>query len=531
MSEVKNESVHNDTLPEKLRGKVIVANGAVYYSNEIPADDHELRAVISYARRKGIEEINALPTTEFAKFYNENSKAVSESEVQEMGKNLIQRAHEAGASDIHIADHGSFSTVRTRNLGMMEDSGTLPAKVGEDLIRTIYNTMTQGAASSFSETERQDGRMKREFLPKEVHSVRVHTEPIQSLMASGDKGTFMALRLLYDITGVTGTLEERFAALGYTPEHISIFRYLSNRSGMTLFSGPTGSGKTTAYKHYLESGADTYRDKAYMSIESPPEYPMERVVQVHVDGNDALGWKRAIKGAMRSDPDVIGVGEILDGETALAALDAAQTGHSILTSMHASSALDIITRLAGLLNESGKNNPRDLICDHSVCSGLVHQRLVPILCPECKIPLTEYRDMDKENSLRRAHMPEPVLKRLLKAVDIKNCMEAIHVRGEGCSHCNGKGFLNRTVVAEVIATDHVLLSHLRKHDFSKAHKHWIEEQGGKSFVQHAIQLIEEGKLDPFETEKKLGLPLNYDKVSSNYRLSASDISEISGQGS
>jgi type II secretory ATPase GspE/PulE/Tfp pilus assembly ATPase PilB-like protein len=132
--------------------------------------------------------------------------------------------------------------------------------------------------------------------------------------------------------------------------------------------------------------------------------------------------------------------------------------------------------------------------------------------------------------MRRKNLPEPVLKRLLKAVDMKNRMESIYIRGEGCEYCNNKGFHKQTVVAEVIATDHALLTHLRNNDFSSAHKHWTEEQNGKSFVQHAIQLIEDGQLDPLETEKKLGLPLNYDKVFSNYRLTASDLEQISGQG-
>ena len=522
-----SDQVQIEGLSEALQGKLIIAEGAVVYSNEIPADDHELRGVISYAKRKGVEQEKSLPPEKFAKFYNKYSKAVSDSEVQEMAKNLIEEAHLSGASDLHIANHGSFSTVRARRHGMMEDEETLPANVGEQLINTIYNTMSQGTTgSSLDKNKRQDGRVRREFLPEEVHSVRVHTEPIQSLMATGDKGIFMALRLLYDITGVTGNLQERFNALGYTQNHISLFNYLSNRKGMLIFSGQTGSGKTTSLKHYMESQADENRDKAFMSIEDPPEYPMERVNQVHVeDGN----YKGAIKGSLRSDPDVIMIGEIRDSLTALAALEAAQTGHSILASIHAGSALDIVPRFAGLLSEGGRKNPRDLFCDHSVCSGLVYQRLVPVLCPKCKLPITELIKRDPSEPFRQKILPKPVQNRLLKVTDMASKKEQIHVLGEGCEYCNGKGIHGQTVVAEVIATDHMMLQHLRNNDFASAHKHWVEEQKGESFMRHAISLIEDGKLDPFTVERRLGLPLTYDMAFSNYSINAEDLALLAGE--
>ncbi len=144
------------------------------------------------------------------------------------------------------------------------------------------------------------------------------------------------MRLLYDQTEASGRLRERLSKLGYSVQQINRFSFLTTRSGLTLLSGPTGHGKSTALKHIMECMASENPEKAYMSIEDPPEYPLENVYQSQVNSGYDLStgergerYRDAIAGAMRSDPDTLMVGEIRYPDAAVAALDAAQTGHGV----------------------------------------------------------------------------------------------------------------------------------------------------------------------------------------------------------
>lgn len=525
----------NSAMPENLQGTVIIVDGVVHVSDALAKDDHELLSYLSFAARKGFTENKWHSIKEFAELYKKNKKAVSESEVQNMAVNILQDAREVGASDIHIADYGAFTTIQFRRMGMLEEREQLPEGVGHKLLSSMYTTMTEGADSNFSKTERQDATLKSEFLPADVQSVRLHTEPLQAEMAKDKQGTFMAMRLLYDVTEATGTLEERMRTLGYTEQHIEIFKYLSTRSGCVIFSGPTGSGKTTAMKHVMESIAAENRDKSYMSLEDPPEFTMNLVKQIRLvsdytdEAKRAVLFRAALGGMMRSDIDGLMIGEMRYPEVVMAVLRAAQTGHSIWTSTHASSALNIITLLSTMLTDYGIAQPRNYLCDHSICSGLINQRLVPVLCEHCKRPFTEIVKLPENDPERLRILPRGVFNRMLEVIDTEK-LENVYFKGHGCKHCDDMGIVSQTVVAEVIATDYIMLEHLRKNDFIGAHKHWINEQNGKSYVGHALDLISEGKVDPTVVEKKLGVPLNYDKAFGHYSFNADDLNRMSGAG-
>lgn len=525
----------NSAMPENLKGTVIIVNGVVHISEALAQDNHELLSYLSFAARKGFSETKRHSIKEFAEFFTKNKKAVSESEVQKMAVDILEDAREVGASDIHIADYGAFTTIQFRRMGMLEEREQLPEGVGHKLLSSMYTTMTEGADSNFSKTERQDGTLKSEYLPADVQSVRLHTEPLQADMAKDKQGTFMAMRLLYDVTDASGTLEERMRTLGYTEQHVALFRYLSTRSGCVILSGPTGSGKTTALKHAMESMAAENRDKSYMSLEDPPEFAMHLVKQIRIisDYTDerkrATVFRAALGGLMRSDIDGLMIGEMRYPEVVMAVLRAAQTGHSIWTSVHASSALNIVTLLSTMLTDYGIQEPRNYLCDHSICSGLINQRLVPVLCDHCKRPFTEVVKLPENDPERLRLLPRGVFNRMLEVIDTDK-LENVHFKGSGCEHCDNMGIVSQTVVAEVIATDYLMLEYLRNNEFMKAHKHWINEQNGKTYVGHAIDLISEGKIDPTIVEKKLGVPLNYDKAFGQYSFSAADLDRLSGSG-
>lgn len=224
----------------------------------------------------------------------------------------------------------------------------------------------------------------------------------------------------------------------------------------------------------------------------------------------------AIAGAMRSDPDVLMIGEIRYPEAAAAAIDAALTGHSVWATIHANNGFGIIRRMVSLLNAANYAEPLEYLCDHNVLAGLVYQRLLPVLCPECKQPLVPMLNKPEE----ARHIELAVRKRLFSV--IKNGdLDAVHVRNpDGCEHCNGLGIVGQTVAAEVIVTDQVMLEHLRHGDYTRAQTYWTKELGGRTYVDHAVQLIAEGKIDPTQAETRLGVPLNFSKVHEQFTRDA-----------
>lgn len=519
------------TLPPELQNRVLVLDGQVYVSEELehgPA----LLSFLSLCKRHGFPRHQTVAAERFQKLLAANNGSKTESAVQEMAVNLIRRAHELGASDIHIVDHGPFTSVDFRRLTMMQRHKQLMGDTGRSLITCLYQTMSTSAEAQFSPNKRQDGRIiSKNFLPSAVHSVRLHTEPLDCPEAAQGTGTFLAMRLLYDNTLATGGLNDRLKMLGYSDNHIDLLDYLAQRSGLVLISGPTGSGKSTALKHIMECMAQDNPEKSFMSIEDPPEYPLERVYQARVstDNDDRRGhqYRNAIAGAMRSDPDTLMLGEIRYPEAAMAAVDAAQTGHGVWSTIHANSAMGIVQRMLSMLHAANCPDPHEFLCDHTVLAGLVHQRLVPTLCPECKVSLGKLQELPADDPFRQSRLPDPVRNRLFRVAD-PDRISSICVRGAGCANCKDLGFNGLTVAAEVVAPDREMLAHLRAGNVEEAINHWRSKQHGQSYVDHALRHIEAGQADPRITEQRLGVPLNWAKAIEDSVLTGAELSQLAG---
>lgn len=501
-------------IPKILQERVMLLEGVILISAELEDDAH-LMSFLSYAARKGYTETKRVEASEFQKLRKKHyTRIETESDIQTLAVDIIADAHKQGASDIHLTDAGPYASIKFRKLGMVQDYKQLKGEKGRKVIVAIYQTMSNQVDSTFIPSERQDGRIvNNDFLPSEVHSIRIHTEPLECAMADNGTGTFMALRLLYDRTTAKGNLVHRLTSLGYSEQHKRDFQTLTQRSGLSLLSGPTGHGKSTALKHIMESMAEENPEKNYLAIEDPPEYPLERVKQVRVSTNDqdenrGAAYRNAIAGAMRSDPDEIMIGEIRFPQAASAALDAAQTGHGVWTTVHANSAFGIIQRMVSLLHAANYPDPLEYLCDHTVLSGLHHQRLVPVLCPKCKMPIKDVFALGPSNELRRRSLPQPLLERLMSTI---TDMDQIHIRGEGCAECAGMGIIGQTVAAELVPTDPVILGAIRNGNMDAAYKHWRNELNGRTFVDHALELIQTGVIDPCLTELRLGVPLDYDR--------------------
>lgn len=505
-----------DDLPERIRDRVALLEGVLHISEDL-LGDVDLSFLLSNLRCRGIVRHEFHKPSEFeeqyARFAARNAKA--DNEIFQMAIDLIVRAHREGASDIIIADNGSFTLVKFRRLGRMCEDSQIAADTGRKMIRVIFDTLGQSSnGPAFTALERLDARIvKRDYLPEGVHSVRIHTEPIECAQADNGTGTFMALRMLFDSTTASGTIGERLEVLGFREEQRLVVDDLTQRTGLALVSGPTGHGKSTALKHIMEGMAVQMPEKSFLSVEDPPEYPLKGVFQVQVNTNANAGenrasaYREAIAGAMRSDPDVMMIGEIRYPEAAMAAMEVALTGHAVWATVHANNAFGIVTRIETMLRSANVRDPLSMLCDPNVLSGLEYQRLVPKLCPHCKRPL--YADGRPDplvvQSLRRGVVQR--LNRTMKNVE----QTGVCVLGEGCDKCHGDGLMGQTVVAEVIAVNPEMLSLLRAGKMPDAIRYWKEELHGITYIQHARELIMAGELDPAIAESRLAVPLDFDK--------------------
>ncbi len=415
---------------------------------------------------------------------------------------LFTRAMAQKATDIHITYMGPYAEVSMRRMGLIQQEECLDGAMGLQLIRAIFQGERSQAESGFSEHERYDGRIADQaFLPHGLFAVRLHTEPIQSPYIPGP-GLTLSMRLLLDTTSVQGSLSERMAALGFTAEQQESLASFAESSGMSVISGPTGHGKTTVLKHILESLAQDVPTRNYYSLEDPPEYTILGVRQLNVctkavsDHERERALLEALAGLMRADPDVILLGEIRYLEAARAAVNAALTGHSVWTTVHASSGINVLARF----QEMGL--PLASVCSEGVLTGVSYQRLLPVLCPACKVPLA-----------RSGTALPPRLKARLAKIYRPAQQKRICVRGRGCPVCDGMGLAAQKVAAEVIPLrDPKLMELLRAGRMMDAWLYWIRELSGMTHIAHARERVAAGEVDPRLAEERLGTTLDADLV-------------------
>lgn len=513
-----------------MRGRLALMESGLVASEELQGT-LPLINLASQLRAVGVANVEFVPASRFdADFARYASRSgIGENEIQQLAIDLLARAYECGATDVHLAHMGTHVRSRFRVLGLLRDDQEYDADTGARMIRAIYEHL--GAAQdapAFDVNSRLDGRIiNRDYLPQGLYSVRIHSEPIECDGAPDGKGTFMPLRLLRDTTGASGSLEERLGKLGYTCEEVTlydnegharraraqtdIFRELSARTGIVFISGPTGSGKSTALAHCMEALIEERPGDNFLSIEDPPEKPIKGMYQIPViskEGDErGDAYTNAIAGTNRDDTDTVMIGEIRYAEAALATVEVALSGNAVWATIHAADALGIIQRLDVQLRALVAN-PLQVVCDPIVLSGLVFQRLVPKLCPHCRIPLREYRNVISRDCLARLRraMPEDLIFGGARG-------EGIFVRGHGCEHCKDSGHpgLHRqTVVAEVVALDARLLALLRERRREEARRYWLTELHGMTYLEHARHLIATGILGPMITEEMLAMPIDAD---------------------
>lgn len=320
---------------------------------------------------------------------------------------IIERGVAERASDIHIEPRAGDTAVRMRIDGILRRILTVPRDLSGSVVSRIK------VMSNLDPTERrlpQDGRANVRVKGAEI-DIRVSTLPT----IYGEK---VSLRILNKSTQLRSA-----QALGLMGSDLEKYNMLMNSAGgMVVIVGPTGSGKSSTM--YTMINSLNREGVNLVTLEDPVEYDIDGVNQVQINDKVGMTFANGLRAVLRQDPDIIAVGEIRDGETARIALRAAITGHLVLSTLHTNSAVSLLDRLT------------DIGCEPYLIAealkGVISQRLVRRICPDCK---TEYTA--DEEDLITLGLPAGT-------ENLKLC------RGRGCPNCFNTGYHGRIAAFEIL---------------------------------------------------------------------------------
>lgn len=339
---------------------------------------------------------------------------VSEAPIAQIVDLLITAAYQDKASDIHIEPEEKNSLVRFRIDGILHDILFLPKNLHEQIVTRIKILSKLRTDEHFSP---QDGKMRLK-LEEENLDIRVSIIP----MTDGEKAV---LRLLASHFRQFSLLD-----LGMNQQDLrKVTAAITKSYGMILSTGPTGSGKTTSIYAILK--ILNTRDKNITTIEDPVEYKIKGVNQIQANPKANLTFASGLRSILRQDPNIVFVGEIRDSETAGIAVNAALTGHLVLSTLHTNDAATALPRLIDMKVEP--------FLVASTVNVIIAQRLVRKICDMCKSPLTITQDDLVKN------IPLEIIK--------KNLGEEKEIKifaGVGCKICHSTGYSGRLGIFEVL---------------------------------------------------------------------------------
>ena len=351
----------------------------------------------------------------------------SEAPVVLIVNRMISRAVERQASDIHIEPFEQSLRIRYRIDGLLQEGEQVPREQHAALISRLK------IMANLNIAERrlpQDGRIKLAVRGRDI-DLRIATMPIML-------GEAAVLRILD-----RGSVQLDFEALGFMPAALAAYRSAITRpNGIILVTGPTGSGKTTTLYTSLDEINDT--ERKILTVEDPIEYQLSGVNQVQIKPQIGLTFAHVLRAMLRHDPDVIMVGEIRDLETAEIAVQAALTGHLVLSTLHTNNAAGTLMRLMDMGVEA--------YLMASTLNAIVAQRLVRKLCHACRKPV------------------EP-LPELLDQLGIDRGSVSHFWEAAGCDACRQTGYRGRLSINEVlIMSDAIRQAVLRGTDAHALHE-------------------------------------------------------------
>ena len=366
-------------------------------------------------------------------------------------------ALKSGVSDIHVESHPGGLGIKYRLDGTLTQVGNIE---GRELAEQVLSRLKVMSELDIAERRvPQDGRFRVRALGREI-DFRV------SIMPS-IHGEDAVVRVLDKQSLADQVAGLRLDVLGFDEPTLHAFRRMSRDPyGLLLVTGPTGSGKTTTLYAAI-SEINHGRDKI-ITIEDPVEYQLAGVLQIPVNEKKGLTFARGLRSILRHDPDRIMVGEIRDAETAQIAIQAALTGHLVLSSVHANNVFDVIGRFTHM-----DVDPYSFV---SALTGVLAQRLVRLNCMHCSVPVSVEASALKEALIDPARTEGRVLR-----------------AGHGCGKCRGTGFKGRRAVGELLLLDDTLRELIVARAPARQIKDAARRNGTRLLRDAAVDLFLEGQ--------------------------------------
>lgn len=361
---------------------------------------------------------------------------------------LLTEAVQRGASDIHFEPENSFLRIRYRVDGVLRQVRSLHKSFWPAMVVRLKVMSNMNIAETRAP---QDGRI----------SLRLSGRPIDFRVASHPTthGENLVLRILDRQKGIV-PLDQ----LGLDDAALSMLKMvIAKPEGIVMVTGPTGSGKTTTLYSVLNH--INTESVNIMTLEDPVEYPLALIRQTSVNESAKLDFANGIRSMMRQDPDIILVGEIRDHPTAEMAFRAAMTGHQVYSTLHTNSAIGAIPRLLdiGILP--------DIMAGNII--GIVAQRLIRILCKECKYPYT----------------PDATERKLL---GLSAQQDITLYRAAGCEACNHQGYKGRMTIMELLKMDYDLDDLVSHRASARQIREAAMEKGFRPLAIDGIRRIQQG---------------------------------------
>ncbi|MBP7215783.1 MAG: type II/IV secretion system protein [Candidatus Omnitrophica bacterium] len=391
------------------------------------ANDHTAAAMNEIAAKKKEHDVQAAGE----KSLKDLEIAVQDGPLVKLVNSILTEAIGQGASDVHFEPQAEGMFIRFRVDGVLYEKMMVP----KDLQPAAISRLKIVSGMDIAERRMpQDGRMSITQEGK-IYDIRASTLP-------GIFGEKMVLRIL-DKESVLLPLDH----VGFDEHELEVVRHLILRPyGIILITGPTGSGKTTTLYSMLNTLNEQTRN--IVTVEDPVEYELPRVNQTAINVRAGYTFATAIRHILRQDPDIIMVGEIRDLETAEIAVQAAITGHLVLSTLHTNNATGAITRLLDMGVEP-------FLISSSVV-GVIAQRLVRKLCPHCQADYEENVD-----SLRSFDKAVPA-----------GSQKITLAKPQGCEKCNQRGYSKRTGIFEIL----VMSDEIRKLTLQRADESELTKQ-------------------------------------------------------
>jgi type II secretory ATPase GspE/PulE/Tfp pilus assembly ATPase PilB-like protein len=383
-------------------------------------------------------------------------------------ENIIISAIEKRTSDIHFEPERDAFRVRFRIDGLLHDSEGLD-KVSQDSIISKIKVL-----SNMNITDRrlpQDGHFEFNYNNR-IYNIRVSAMPCLY-------GETLVLRIL--------NREEiliRLEQLGFLPDQLELINKLVvSASGLVIVTGPTGSGKTSLLYSIINTLNKPERN--IVTLEDPIEYQISGIRQVQINENIGLNYSKAMRSVLRQDPDIVMLGEIRDVDTAQMAVMASLSGISTFSSFHTFDVAALIARF----QEFGI--PSTVVAQ--AVRGVVSTRLIRLICPSCK----------EQYNLSEFKMADSYTKRIIDQFNGQNVFQ----KGKGCDKCDGKGYLGRTGIFEVVYFDDEIQAAIIEHMPASFIRELIRKKKSKSIRESAMEKAVQGITTLDEVVRVLGMEI------------------------